>query len=173
VLREVTAWREEEARRRDRPRGHIVADKVLAVLARRLPASSSDLLAIPGLGERTVQRRGQAILEAVARGQEVPPEDYPPPPARPPNDETLLARTHLAMAYLMGNSLESGIDSALVATRTEVANLVAAGPEAIPAGHTLLRGWRRAFAGDELLGLLSGRHAVRLDPETGLPMIIQ
>ncbi len=173
VLREVTAWREEEARRRDRPRGHIVADKVLAVLARRLPASSSDLLAIPGLGERTVQRRGRAILEAVARGQEVPPEAYPPPPARPPNDEILMARTHLAMAYLMGNSLESGIDSALVATRAEVADLVAAGPEAIPAGHTLLHGWRRAFAGDELLGLLRGRHAVRLDPETGLPRIIQ
>ena len=172
VLREVTAWREEEARRRDRPRGHIVADKVLAVLARRLPASFSDLKTISGLSERTVQRRGRAILQAVERGLAVPPEAYPPPPERPPNDEMLTARTHLALAYLAGKSLHSGIDAALVATRAEVTALVAAGPDAASDGHPLLHGWRRAFAGEELLGLLRGQHAVRLDPETGLPRIM-
>ena len=173
VLREVTAWREEEARRRDRPRGFIVADKGLAALARRLPTSLADLKAISGLDRRTVERRGRAILEAVARGKAVPPESFPPPPTRTPNDEILTARTHLALAYLTGKSLASGIDMALLATRAEVADLVARGPEADPAGHALLRGWRRTFAGDELLELLTGRHAVRLDPETGLPRVVQ
>ncbi len=171
VLRELTAWREEEARRRDRPRGHVVADKVLAVMARRLPQSLSDLSAVRGLGDRAVRRDGRAILEAVERGLAVPPEACPPPPARPPNDEILTARTHLAMAYLTGKSLQSGIDPALVATRVEVTGLVAAGPEAAPTGHDLLHGWRRVFAGEELLGLLKGQHAVRLDPETGLPRL--
>ena len=106
------------------------------------------------------------------RGLAVPPEACPAPPARPPQNETLMARTHLAMAYLTGKSLQSGVDPALVATRAEVTSLVATGPEAAPTGHDLLRGWRRVFAGEELLGLLKGQHAVRLDPETGLPGLV-
>lgn len=171
VLREVTAWREEEARRRDQPRGHVVADKVLGVIARRQPASSSGLFAIRGLGERTIRRHGAAILEAVARGRAVAPEAYPPPPERPPNDEILTARTHLALAYLAGKSLGSGIDAALLATRAEVLDLVAAGSDAAPDGHALLHGWRRTFAGEDLLRLLRGQHAVRLNLETGLPRL--
>ena len=169
VLRELAAWREEEARRRDRPRGHIIADKALTALARRLPRSRADLSSIHALGERAAQRHGTAILDVVARGLALPPEDHPPRPNRRPEDETLTARVHFALAYLTGKSLALGIDPSMIASRAEVTAFVAGGPEAAPDEHPLLRGWRRAFMGDDLLGLLAGQNAVRLDPETGLP----
>ena len=172
VLRELTAWREEEARRRDRPRGHVVIDKALTALARRLPESKTELSLVRVLGERAAQRHGAAILKVVARGLALPQEDYPPRPQRLPTDEALTARVHFALAYLTGKSLALGIDPALIASRAEVTAFVADGSDAAPARHALLRGWRRAFMGDDLLGLLAGRHAIRLDPETRLPRLV-
>ena len=172
VLRELTAWREKEARRRDRPRGHIIADKALTELARRLPRSRADLASVRALGERAAQRHGAAILKVIAHGLAVPPEEHPPRLERPPDDEARTARAHFAFAYLIGKSLAFGIDPALLATRAEVTAFVADAPQASPADHALLRGWRRTFMGNDLLELLAGQHAVRLDPETGLPGLV-
>lgn len=171
VLREVTAWREEEARRQDRPRGHIVHDKVLSSLARRPPRSQQALRANGKLSENALQCYGDALLDAVQRGLATPREQCPPPPKHRPHDETLQARINFVLAYLVGTCLHDGIDPALVAPRAEVTDLVTAGPQADPDRHPLLQGWRRAFLGDELLQLLAGKHAVRLDPETGLPRL--
>ncbi len=172
VLREMTAWREKEARLRDRPRGHIIPDKALTELARRLPRSKADLASIRALSDRAGQRHGAAILQVVAHGLAVPPENHPPRPERQPDDEARTARAHFAFAFLIGKSLAFGIDPALLATRAEVTALVTDGLQAAPANHALLRGWRRTFMGNDLLELLAGHHAVRLDPETGLPGLV-
>ena len=58
VLRELTAWREEEARRRDRPRSHIIPDKALTALARRLPRTQAHLSAVHALSDRAAQCHG-------------------------------------------------------------------------------------------------------------------
>ena len=172
VLRELTAWREKEARRRDRPRGHIIADKTLTELARRLPQSKNHLASVRALGERAAQRHGTAILQVVAQGLSIPPEEHPPRPERPSDDEAATARAHFAYAYLIGKSLTFGIDPALLATRAEVTAFVADSLQASPEDHALLRGWRRTFMGNDLLELLAGHYAVRLDPETGLPGLV-
>jgi len=168
ALRELTAWREEEARRRDLPRGRVVSDKALVDAARRLPESRADLAALRDLDDRVRQRHGAAFLDAVQRGLDTRLEDCPPAPERPPNDEAFTARVHFLLAYLTGKSLAEGIAPTLVATRAEVTHLVATDPDVSPDEHALLRGWRRTFMGDDLLGLLGGQRAIRLDPETGL-----
>jgi ribonuclease D len=168
ALRELTAWREEEARRRDLPRGRVVSDKALVDAARRLPESTANLAALRTLDDRTRQRHGNDLLDAIKRSLDIPLEDCPPEPERPPNDEAFTARVHFLLAYLTGKSLAEGIAPTLVATRAEVTQFVAAGPDLSPDDHALLRGWRRAFMGNDLLGLLDGQYAVRLDPETGL-----
>ena len=53
----------------------------------------------------------------------------------------------------------------LVASRTDITDLARSDDPA----QALLTGWRRDFMGDDLLKLLSGDLAVRIDPETGLP----
>ena len=57
----------------------------------------------------------------------------------------------------------------LVSNRAGVERLVLAGPDADPAEHALLRGWRGAFVGDDLLEILRGNGAVAVDPNSELP----
>ncbi|HMB92837.1 MAG TPA: HRDC domain-containing protein, partial [Rhodothermales bacterium] len=169
VLREVAAWREQEARQQDRPRGHVVNDKVLKNIARRPPRSQSHLSSVRGLDNRDAQRYGKALWEAVQRGLNTPEEEQPDPPQRRPQDDALLAQINLALAYLTGKGLADGIDPALVASRSDVTALLLDGADARSEDHALLQGWRGTFMGQDLLDLMAGRLTIRVDPESGLP----
>lgn len=170
VLRELAAWREEEARRRDRPRGHIVSDDALLELAQRAPGSADRLGKMRKLSGKDVDRYGEAILAAVARGRDVPASEYPDRPARSAEDHTLTPRLDLVQALIRGRGQRDGVDPALIGNRADVERLVAEGtPD--PADHRILQGWRREFIGADLEALLLGQAAVTLDDE-GLPQFL-
>lgn len=171
VARELAAWREHEARRQDRPRGHILNDKSLIEVARRLPRSRNELAAIRRVNDRKYSRYADDWLDAVARGLEVPAADQPARPERPDLDDAAAARVNLVLGYMAGKGLADGIDGGLLANRAAVTALVADAPAADPEDHALLRGWRYAFMGNELLAFLAGRRAIRLDPSSGLPTL--
>ncbi|MBM4124337.1 MAG: ribonuclease D, partial [Nitrospira sp.] len=77
ILRELVAWREEEARRRNVPRGRVVRDDVLMELARRAPATMPLLRATRGLHPSEIDRNGEAILAAIRTGLSLPQADWP------------------------------------------------------------------------------------------------
>jgi ribonuclease D len=56
VLRELAAWRETEARRRNVPRGRVMRDEVLLQLARHPPKSVNDLRGLRGCWPRSPRR---------------------------------------------------------------------------------------------------------------------
>jgi ribonuclease D len=166
VLRELAAWRENEARRRDLPRRHVVPDEVLTDAAMRAPRSLPALSRVRGALD--CERYGVAMLEAIARGLALGGEALPPPVERP-DDEVLGARVDFLLSYVKGKSLSHTVDPALVASRAELSALVREGSAAGSGDHRLLRGWRGELVGKELLGLLEGQDAVRLGRATGLP----
>ncbi len=172
VLRELGAWREEEARYRDKPRRHIVPDEVLVTLAQRKPTDLGQLRSVRGLSDNASRNYGDALIEVVQRGLDVPKSERPQPPQGRRSDEAEQARLDLALALVKGQSLAHEVDPALVANRASVEQLVAAGPEADPEEHTLLRGWRRTLVGEALLDLLRGESAVGVNPETALPRVL-
>jgi ribonuclease D len=168
VLRELAAWREEEARRADRPRRTVVPDDALAEVARRMPADRSALVRI-GLPEGLLRRHADELLDAVARGRAVPAGERPYRPPPGPDEERLAVRTQLLQALLAGRGARQGVDPGLVASKADLRALVEEGPQGNPDAHPLLRGWRRAFIGYDLLALLDGRASVMLDAEDGWP----
>lgn len=170
VLRELAAWREVEARRRDRPRGHILSDDALVAIASRKPVSAETLMGLRGVHGAAVERDADAIVAAVKRGLASPREDWPQRPARPLEDTTLQSRLDLMQAVIRGRAEREGIDQQLVATRQEVEALVRS-DDLDPDRHALLQGWRRTFIGADLEALLRRRAAVALD-ERGLPVIV-
>jgi len=153
ILRELTAWREEEARRRDRPRGHVLNDEVLVLLARRKPSTQAELNGLRGVNRRDADR----VLEQVRIGLEVADKDCPQRPRRRRRlDEDLFEDTlNKAMDFLRTRSGEHSIDAPFVASRAEVRGLVSDGKNSMSKNFRLLRGWRHALVGEDLLHLIN------------------
>ena len=153
ILRELTAWRECEARAVNRPRGWVVPDRMLLVLAQCKPDSIEDL---QRFRDRRLRRYGKAVIGAVRAGLEVSEEELPSGHPRSRYEKTFASRSKAAIELLERRSRGQGIDHALVATRSEVRALVRDGEQATAERHALLRGWRNRFLGRELMTLISG-----------------
>ncbi|MFT5394885.1 MAG: ribonuclease D [Gammaproteobacteria bacterium] len=63
VVKKLAAWRELTARERNRPRKWILADYALIEMAKQLPEDKAALLKIDKVGEKTVNRHGDALLK--------------------------------------------------------------------------------------------------------------
>jgi ribonuclease D len=81
ILRELYAWRDREARRKNAPPFKVLGNQTLVTLATIRPRSASDLSGIRGLRPHHVNRYGDGILRAVKLGLR---SKTPDPPPRPP-----------------------------------------------------------------------------------------
>ena len=164
VALELVAWREDVARSMDRPSGYVLPDQALIELARRAPSNSGGLEQIRGLPAQTMHRRGDRLLEAIARGRERPAPPPPPePPGRDPADAPLVS---LAQALVRQRSVEEGVAVELIATQAELSTLVTSLRRGEDGDHVrVARGWRRELVGNELVELVAGRRALSVGPD--------
>ena len=163
VARELAAWRERTASAEDRPVNSVLADPALVEIAKRQPANARSLEHIRGVHSSTIRRRAEGILDAIARGRTAPPIPREEVRGRfEPGDAPLIA---LAEALLRARSLHAGLAYELIASRSELEQIVAAARrgEPPPAVRTLT-GWRRELVGEDLRGLLAGEKAVAVGP---------
>jgi ribonuclease D len=164
VARALVGWRERTAEAMDRPGGFVLPDHVLVELARRRPRDRAGLEHVRGLPEQTMRRRGDRLLEEIARGRgEKPPPKPPEPPPRDSRDAPLVS---LAQALVRQRATESGVAVELVATQSELAAFVAASRRGHrDTGLRVAEGWRNRLVGEELRELLAGRRALSVDGE--------
>jgi ribonuclease D len=165
VLRELAIWREQEAARRNRPRGSVLRDEFLVELARRAPNQEHQLRAVRGLQPRDLERHSEGILAAVKRGKAVPPEACPTPDSPGPQlDDAEAALASLLHAVLQVISAEKLVSSTLVATVADLQRLVEAHRKGTAADLPVLKGWRGELVGHTLVSILTGELAVQWDP---------
>ena len=164
IARELVEWREEVARRMDRPAGFVLPDQALTELARRAPNSREGLEQIRGLPPQTLHRRGDRLLQAIERGRRrAPPRPPPEPPARDPADAPLVS---LAQALVRQRSVESGVAVELIATQSELSALVSALRRGEDSDRLrVTHGWRRELVGEELRELVAGRRSLAVGPD--------
>jgi ribonuclease D len=169
VARELAAWRERTASSEDRPVGSVLQDAPLVELAKRQPSTTRGLEQIRGIHPSTVRRRGDAILKAIATGREAAPIAREEPRGRSePGDAPLIA---LAEALLRARALEAGLAYELIASRSELEQIIAAARRAEPEPEVrTLAGWRRELVGDDLRDLLEGGKMIGVGPERRLTL---
>jgi ribonuclease D len=167
VLRELAAWRDNEAQRRDVPRGRVIRDEVLLELARRAPATLAALRATRGLHQSEAERNGQALLDLIKNGLALPQSEWPEVQkvSRPEPDAAGLV--DLLQAVIKTRAMEEEIAPSLLASAADLQALVEAKQDCEKLDLPLLRGWRRKLAGEAVLQVIDGKTVVSVEPRTG------
>jgi ribonuclease D len=168
VLRDLAAWRETEARRRNVPRGRVMRDEVLLQLARHPPRTVDELRGLRGLHGSEIDRNGEQLIATITASQALPPSAWPEVPRdRKPEPESI-GLVELLQAVLKARAAEAEIAPTLLATSADLQALVEAKEKRRSPDLPLLRGWRRELIGDLLTQILDGAVTVSVDPAKGV-----
>jgi ribonuclease D len=161
VARELAAWRERTAAAEDKPVGTILPDAALVEIAKRKPAHPAELEQIRGLHGGHLKRRGPEIVAAVERGRDADPiAREARGPGSEAGDAPLIA---LVEAVIRARALDAGLAYELVASRSELEQIVIAARRGDPEPEVrALRGWRRELVGADLSELLAGHRSVTI-----------
>ena len=159
VLREVAAWREREAQRRDTPRNRVIRDESVMDIAAHAPTTVEELARLRGLSKGLAEGRlGQEILDAVARGLAVPDADLPRVETPPELPRGIGPVVGLLKVLLKLKCEEHDVAPKLVASSADLERIAADDAAPVPA----LQGWRREVYGEDALALKHGRLALTM-----------
>lgn len=148
-LQALAAWREQTARQRNRPRGFIVPDAVLLVIAREGWENVSDLDRLDDFHPRARGRYGKTIT-ALNRQCREEGRSLPVVPQAGPKERATLK----AMRRLVADQAEAlNLEPTVLATKRDMEELLFGGDDApLP---ERLTGWRRPLVGEPLQELLA------------------
>ena len=157
VLREVAAWREIEAQRRNIPRTHVLRDQALLEISTQTPRNETALRALRGLKSSLPRaERLESLLAAINRGAESPESMAPALPHRPHKEASMEATRDLFKILLKHISNKHGVAQKLI--------INAAGIEKIISQENsiaeILSGWRYEIFGKHAVRLLEGKIAL-------------
>lgn len=144
----LASWREALAIKHDKPRGWILSDEALREISERMPKDAAELARIRSLSEGLIRRRGDELLEIVARGEEMKATEADVQrPTRP--EPAQLALVTKLMNFVRGHAHAIEVSPELLATRRDIEQLVFSGKT-----EHLLDGWRAEVIGQRLLDLV-------------------
>lgn len=151
VLRELCAWREVEARRRDQPRNRILREQSLWPLARTQPDNLQALARIEDMHPKTVRQDGEFLLELIRTAGQLAPQQWPPALAEPlPVEAAGMLKALRVVGQEHAEQLHMAVE--LMLRKKHLEALLKTGfpngPYALPES---LRGWRRELMGQALL----------------------
>ena len=154
VLREVAAWREREAQRKDMPRNRVIRDDAIIDIAHQSPTDAHGLERVRGLNKSIANGRyGSEIIQAIKKAMDMDPSEYPKPPAKKDLPKGLGPVVDLLKVLLKFKCEHNDVAQKLVANAADLEQLAAYGKEAsVPC----LKGWRRKLFGDDALKLKDG-----------------
>jgi ribonuclease D len=160
VLRELFAWREQAASQLDRAPFRILQNEAMLTIAKAMPADQTALRELKALSPEQLRRRGNELLEAVARGVVAPASSLPvfERGKRPPPDlafdarlerlkqvrNAVAERIELAPGVLCPNGLLEAVARLLPTSAAQLSEV----PD--------MRRWQREALGPELVAAIQG-----------------
>jgi ribonuclease D len=173
VLRRLHAWREEQARRVDRPVFKVVPDRVLVGVARIRPSDVHGLAPVVRLSSTLVRHHGSSLVACVAEGladAEALPEHRTPD--RGPHLHGSPAAAAIAerlKAWRKARADHTGSTAALLPSNVVIREIARVAPSTIEALTEVpeVRRWQIDAWGEEVLGLVEECVAAQRAPRSG------
>jgi ribonuclease D len=159
LLRELYAWRETTASKLDRASFRVLGNEVLFHLATNPVERKEELVRVRGIGPETANRRGEELLDAIARGLAVPEEElprFPRGPRRAPDPE-FEARVEALKARRNAFAEEIGLLPGVLCPNGILEGIARLSPTSVEALCEVpgMRDWQRELLGAEFLATLS------------------
>jgi ribonuclease D len=154
-LKALAAWRENEARGKNLPRGRIVKDDTLGELAIHPPKNQEELGRVRGLSSGWRNNDiGSRLMSALAAAKPLEPHEMPDrEPRRPGLTKEGALVSDLLKLLLKIRAKEAGVAAKLIA-RTDDLEALAAG---VRKDLKILSGWRFEEFGRDAVDLVEGR----------------
>ena len=159
AAREVAAWREVEAQKRDVPRKWILTDEQVVEACKREAATIDELFMVRGLRERVSTREARTVVALIQKGLGLPSEQWPELDKSSKSEPNVDAELDLMNALVRLRAKENDIAMQALASHGDLALVARGYREDID----VLRGWRRVIIGEELLDLVAGKIVLSID----------
>ncbi len=157
ILREVAAWREIEAQRRNIPRTHVLRDQALLEIASQAPRTEKAFRTLRGLKTGLLKtEKLRSLLAAINKGAELPENLAPVLPRRTQKDASMEATRDLIKILLKHSSNEHGVAPKLIITADGIEKLISRENSV----EEMLPGWRYKIFGKHATKLLEGKLAL-------------
>jgi ribonuclease D len=160
MVREIVAWREEFAAKRNRPPRTILRDDLIADIVKRNPQKAQDILAFRGVQHRD----SEEIMAAIQKARALPPDALPLQDETKP-DAPQVGLIGQVMAGLLGDLCNrKSLVPGLVATSSDLRELVRSKIDntSLSGNNSLAIGWRLKHVFPVLMDFLEGKTSLRL-----------
>lgn len=164
VLQELTAWRDELARKMDRPVRFILADEALVELCKAPKLSHDSLKARRGVNAKLLERHGDEIIALHAKARAKPKSDWPSlgDPDKAPS-ESSEALADLAWILIKEIGRKNNMAPNNIILKRDIASFIEAYTRGDDLSHyAVYRGWRKDLVGDSLIRLIEGQLVIKV-----------
>ena len=158
----LAAYREDLAKRQNRPRKHIMRDEVLLEIAGSAPETADEMAKLRGLPQGfSHSRMGKEILKIIASVKAQDPSSYPvlPQPYELPRSARAVSK--MLRLLLMIKAAENDVAEKLIVSQDDLDILAG---EKNP-DLEVLKGWRYQIFGKAALEMKAGHTGLRYNPE--------
>lgn len=158
AAREVAAWREQRAIDRNVPRRWVMTDEQVVEACRREARTVSELFAVRGVRDRLATRDAREVARLIAAGLDAPEDTWPELDHGGKSEPNVDVQIDLMNALVRLRARQNDVAAPTLASHDDLAKVARGYRD----GIGVMRGWRRAIVGDELVDLVEGRIALSL-----------
>ena len=159
VLRELAAWRESQAQKRDIPKAWVMRDDALSDMANQAPQNKHQLAKIRNVSKDLAEgKTGAQLLKVIAKGLDTPKDTWPIPKRRVSLSQGAMAMVDILKMLLKVQSAVHDVAPKIIASAADIEAIALDDNADVPA----LSGWRKEVFGADALAVKHGKLAIGL-----------
>ncbi len=159
ILRELAAWRESQAQKRNIPKPWVIRDETLSDMASQAPNNRKQIAKIRNISKDIVEGKiGDILLKIIDKTIKSSPDNWPVPEKKQQLPQGAAAMVDILKMLLKVQSAQHDVAAKLIASSADIEKIALSDQADVPA----LSGWRKSIFGAEAIAVKHGKLAIGL-----------